>query len=115
MGCAMGSCSESANPVKYGSVNALNYINIVHQYWAEQIIQDLENISLSWLCITSAAVGRSFGSKASRRLSKWRAIGSIPGNFCVKGTGGFFLMLAKYRRAFSFRIYKKWQGILFII
>lgn len=57
-----------------------------------------------FLNLTSSAEQRFLGSNASKRSSKRRANGSALGNFCEKGTRGFFAMLFMYRLAFSFRI-----------
>ena len=53
---------------------------------------------------TSSAVGRSLGSNARSLCKSLSAEGSALGNFCVKGTGCFLLMLLRYFLAFSFRI-----------
>lgn len=68
------------------------------------ILNSCWEISFHHQIFTSSAEGRSLGSKASSRSSKRRAKGSTLGNFCEKGTGGFFLMLLKYLLALSFRI-----------
>lgn len=100
-GCAEGSLSTLAKPLKYGSAKAYQFSKKIcpvrprHNRKSE--LEMHENS-------TSSALGRSLGSNASILSNKRRASGSALGNFWEKGTGFFFRMLLKYLLAFSFRI-----------
>ena len=95
---------SSISKVKYFQIKGVISAFCTNQGCIKDEIYLYDGQNLDSTRPTSAALGRSLGSKARRRSSKRRAIGSIPGNFLVKGTRGFFLILLMYRRAFSFLI-----------
>lgn len=87
---------------KQGNILTSDKRRAVYLFHCIQVL--IRKTNLAFLESTSSAEGRSLGSKARRRSSKRRAIGSAFLNFSKNDTGVFFLMLLRYLLAFSFRI-----------